>query len=106
MNQEQADKLIARLEVFQRRPHLFLGDTDIKAASIFLEGFGYAVMATYETPRETAIRDHIIRERGWNSPKAGGPGIDHQMIEKGMSQSEVIEKMTLIEIEVLRQSVV
>jgi hypothetical protein len=106
MNREQAEKLIARLEVFQRSPNLFLGDTAIKAASIFLEGFAYAIMAVFEMPRDRATWEEVIRGRGWNLPMATGPGIEHQMIEKGMSQSEVIEELTLIQIEVLRRAVI
>jgi hypothetical protein len=106
MNREQVEKLIARLEVFQRRPHLFLGDTDIKAACVFLGGFAYAIMATFEMHRNPATLEEVIRGRGWNLPMAAGPGIEHQMVEKGMSQSEVIAELTRIEIEVLRRAVI
>jgi hypothetical protein len=102
MNQEHLTNLIRDLEHVARRPSMYLGKADIQAAIFFLQGFGCALQSAFGL-NFGQIQRQVIVDRGWDLPKATGPGIEHQMIQRGKTPAEVIEELVAIQIDVLRQ---
>jgi hypothetical protein len=102
MTAQQASDLIELLQTFAKRPGLFLGKPDILLATVFLSGFGSALWKAFGIG--PALGEQIATDRGWQMPKASGPGIHAQMLERGMSVEQVIAELVAIEIEVIKLS--
>ena len=101
MSRDHAAKLIELLETVQQRPHMFFGKPDIQAAIFFLYGVDAVLQASFGF--DSRLKERVIVERGWQLPKASGPGIESQMIQRGKSPPEVIEELVAIEIDVLQR---
>jgi hypothetical protein len=105
MTPKQAANLIECLEKLGERPGLFLGKIDIDAAELFLSGFMGAVrIALLDDEKYLARWEQVVQNRGWEKPKATG-SFAQQMIQKGMSPSEVIQELVAIEVESLRRAI-
>lgn len=103
MSREQASRLIELLERVSQRPQLFFGAPDFQAAVLFLMGFAAALESAFGVDNHLAKRERVILERGWELPKATGPGIEGQMFQKGMSPVEVIQELVAVEIDLLQR---
>lgn len=97
----QAASLVRSLEMVARRPHMFFGTADVRAAQVFLMGFQVALLNAFRLDR--TLWEKVILERGWELPKATGPGIEAQMLKRGMSAEEVIAELVEIEIDLVNR---
>jgi hypothetical protein len=101
MNEHQAAKLIEVLEKFSRRPHMFLGKSDVLLAQVFFSGFRCAFDRLVGL--QASVEGQVIRDRGWTIPGATG-SIAHQMSAKGMDEEQIIRELTAIEIEIVKRA--
>lgn len=99
----QVPKSLECLRTLGRKPALFVGSIDVQATVLFFTGFCGAVRIAYDL-ETTEIWKQVVQERGWQPPKATGPGLNHEMVQKGLSASEAIEELVNIEIEVIQRA--
>jgi hypothetical protein len=102
MTSYQASQLTELLQTFAKGPEMFLGKPDILLATVFLSGFGAALWKALEV--DPGLEERVIRDRGWQTPRATGPGIEAQMLERGMTTEQVISELVAIEIGMIKLS--
>jgi hypothetical protein len=103
MSTTQGSCLIHFLEHVAARPAMYFGTADVNLAVQFLAGFHAALYHALFVESRHA-KDQVIRDRGWQLPRATGPGIEHQMLSAGLSPEQVINELVAIEIEVIKRS--
>jgi hypothetical protein len=100
MNSDEAESLIACLESTRKRPAMYFGKVEVEAAVQFLNGFQVAVGAMCGFDRGRALREQVLRGRGW--PWSAAHPF-HEMLRRGMTPEAVIDELLVIEIEVVRR---
>ena len=87
-----------------KHPDMAFGKADMQAAVFFLQGFRTALQSAFDLRAAYHdLQDQVIVERGWELPKATGPRLKQQMLQKGKDPLEVIEELFAIEIETVQR---
>jgi hypothetical protein len=96
MNLELIASFIDYLNKVRVRPHLYIGDCDPHAMSLWIGGFTFAVHAALGIlPQDLYIE--ALTERGW---KHSATFSYRKMLDCGLTPKQVIDELLMIEIQV------